>query len=84
MARLEKDLTRGSVWWGPGDTKPSHVPYREGKADRSLLVNDDRIVLVNNFLFQGREPPKQIHVTLEWKGPDDAERLPSSSTPFPD
>jgi hypothetical protein len=66
MGRFEKDLTRVSVWWGPSNTALSHVPYRD-KLDKIVLANDDAILLLNNFLFQQKEPPKQVHVTVEWE-----------------
>jgi len=45
----------------------SHVPYRDSPESKSNLVNDDAVVLLNNFLFQQKEPPKRVHVTVEWE-----------------
>jgi hypothetical protein len=67
MGQFEKDLTRVSVWWGPQGTQLSHVPYRDMPDSKLILVNDEAILLLNNFLFQQKEPPTKVHVTVEWE-----------------
>lgn len=71
MGRVQKELARVSVWRGPPGVALSHVPYRD-RTD-TLLSNVDVVVLLNNFLFEQKEPPKPVRVTVEWdemqKGP---------------